>query len=349
MLQRNFLQLSERIALCSSLILFVVALSGCSQVETDIRGAIMGTTYSVKIITGRFDRTTHLKELINERLETVDNSMSTYIEENEITRFNSTPANTPFTPSPDFLAVMQVAAKIHKLSAGAWDGSIDPLVTLWGFGRDEQINQPPADKEIQKRLKLVDFGKIIITPDGKFIKTEPGIHIDLASIAKGYGVDAIANLLYGEGYENFLIEVGGEIYTSGKKNDTTPWRVGINTPSRSAGFGDIYDVVSIENKCIATSGDYRNYFVADGQTYSHILDPRTGYPVNNGVVSVSVIASSCTFADGLATALMVMGPRDGIKLAEEIADVEAFFIVRNETEDKKFREIRTSAFAKFEQ
>ncbi|MFT5697920.1 MAG: thiamine biosynthesis lipoprotein [Desulforhopalus sp.] len=323
-----------------------VALSGCGPVENDIRGETMGTTYSIKIMTGRFDRPDHLSDLVDARLQEINASMSTYIADSEISTFNDSTEKLPFTPSADFLKVMRVAMDIHKRSGGAWDGSLDPLVTLWGFGRDGQKEQPPTQEEIEASLSLVDFNRVSISSDGKFLKDDPRLSIDLGSIAKGYGVDAIAALLKAEGYEDFLVEVGGEIFASGKRDKNNSWRVGINTPSRSAGFGQVYKVLSVEGKGLATSGDYRNFFVYEGRMYSHILDPRTGYPVTNGVVSASVIAKTCTLADGLATALMVMGPDSGIELVEQMADVEALIIVRNQ--DGDFEEYPSSKFTEYE-
>jgi len=306
----------------------------------------MGTTYSIKIMTGRFERTGHLPDLVGDRLQEINASMSTYIQDSEISLFNESNGKVPFTPSTDFLKVMRVAMDIYTQSEGAWDGSLDHLITLWGFGRDGQREQPPSDKEIEASLSLVDFSKISISSDGKLQKSDPRVTIDLASIAKGYGVDVIATLLEGEGFEDFLIEVGGEIFTSGQKDKNTPWRVGINTPSSSAGFGQVYKVLSVAGNGLATSGDYRNYFISEGHMYSHILDPRTGYPVTNGVVSASVVAKTCTLADGLATALMVMGPDAGIKLVEKLKNVEALIIVRKG--DGDFEEYPSSRFAEYE-
>jgi thiamine biosynthesis lipoprotein len=143
-------------------------------------------------------------------------------------------------------------------------------------------------------------------------------------------VDAIARLLAHQGYSDYLVEVGGEIFAAGHRLDGKPWRVGINRPDREAGFSEVYKVVDLSDKGFATSGDYRNYFEAGGRTYSHILDPRTGYPITNGVVSASVMADTCTLADGLATALMVMGPDSGLALVETLPQVEALIIVRRE-------------------
>ena len=152
--------------------------------------------------------------------------------------------------------------------------------------------------------------------------------LDLASIAKGYAVDQVSHLLQTSGIENFLVEIGGEVFASGYRKDGKPWRVGINQASTTASTADVYQVVPLHNRAMATSGDYRNYFEAGDKRYFHIIDPRTGYPVNNHVVSVSIVADTCMFADGLATAIMVMGLEHGMALINSLKEVEGFIIVR---------------------
>lgn len=306
----------------------------------------MGTTYAVKVISGRFTDTDHLEQLINDKLNEINMSMSTFIPESEISRFNrSLQPEKSFTPSEELLEVMRMSRKIHELSGGAWDGTLDPLVNLWGFGRDDRTDKVPSADEIAKRLELVDFGKVIITPDGKLRKNDVRVSVDLASIAKGYGVDQLAALLTAKGFENFLVEVGGEVYAAGHRVDGKSWKIGINAPRKMAGLNELYKVVGLGNAGFATSGDYRNFFEQDRKSYSHILDPRTGYPVTNGVVSASVMAKSCAFADGLATALMVLGPEEGIRLVEKLENVEALILVR--MQDGKLKEYFSSSFSQY--
>jgi thiamine biosynthesis lipoprotein len=318
-------------------------LVGCGRVETTFRGKAMGTTYMVKVVGDRFSRTNHLKPLIEARLETVEASMSTYRPDSEISRFNDVnQAGRAFAPSADLLAVMRAAAEIHTATGGAWDGTLDPLVTLWGFGREQHSGRMPSAAEIEALLPRVGFDRISITPAGRLVKGDGRLTLDLASIAKGYGVDAVARLLADRGCSDFLVEVGGEVYAAGRRTDGKPWRVGINRPDRAAGFSEVYKVVALTDNGFATSGDYRNYFEADGRYFSHILDPRTGYPVESGVVSASVLAESCTLADGLATALMVMGPEAGLALVERLPAVEALLIVRQA--DGHLREYASKGF-----
>jgi thiamine biosynthesis lipoprotein len=316
--------------------LAVLLLVGCGQVETTFRGRSMGTTYMVKVVEDRFSKTDHLKALIEGRLEAVEASMSTYRPDSELNRFNAmTRADQLFKPSEDLLAVMRMAAEIHRTTGGAWDGTLDPLITLWGFGREQKDGRVPTASEIDDLLPRVGFDRITITAEGGLVKGDGRLTLDLASIAKGYGVDAVARLLQDQGYGDFLVEVGGEVYAAGKRTDGKPWRVGINRPHREAGFSEVYKVVALTDKAFATSGDYRNYFEVGDRTYSHILDPRTGYPVDSGVVSASVLADVCVLADGLATALMVMGPEAGLALVDRLPEVEALVIVRGADGDLK--------------
>jgi len=171
---------------------------------------------------------------------------------------------------------------------------------------------------------------ILLSGDKALVKRTAHVQLDLASIAKGYGVDQVSALLRNTGYADFLVEIGGEVYASGIRSDGKPWRIGINRPDKDARHDDVYKVVRLHNAGFATSGDYRNFFERHGRRYSHVIDPRTGYPVSNAVVSASVIADSCTFADGLATALMVLGPEKGLGVVAALDGVECLIIVRED-------------------
>jgi thiamine biosynthesis lipoprotein len=293
-----------------------------------IEGRTMGTTYSVKIVTGDDRGVAGLKEKIDARLVEINDSMSTYKKDSEITRFNNlTQVDRQFRISEDFYRVMMTARTLFELSEGAWDGTVNPLVDLWGFGRTGRKNKPPERQEIDLLLPQIGFEKIQILPDRSLIKKKAPVTLDLSSIAKGYGVDQVAQILRKAGYINYLVEIGGEISASGKRRDGKLWRIGINRPRKDAGRDEVYKVIDLENQAFATSGDYRNFFEIDGVRYSHIIDPRTGYPISNGVVSVSIIAGNCAFADGLATAVMIMGYDKGIKLISRLDAVEGLIVV----------------------
>ena len=293
-----------------------------------IQGRTMGTTYHVKIVSGDHQGVGRLKEKIDARLAEINNSMSTYKKDSEISRFNELKqTGQPFEASDDFSRVMRTAGFIFKISEGAWDGTVNPLVDLWGFGRTGRQTHLPPKQQIAELLPELGFEKIQISANRVLLKKSKTITLDLSSIAKGYGVDEVAQVIAKAGFDDYLVEIGGEIYASGRRPDGQLWRLGINRPRKDAAFNDVYKVVELDNQAFATSGDYRNFFEVEGIRYSHIIDPRTGYPVSNGVVSVSIIADKCTLADGLATAVMVMGPEKGLDLINRLEGVEGLIIV----------------------
>jgi thiamine biosynthesis lipoprotein len=310
-------------------IAFCLSSSGCDgKKEHLIQGRTMGTTYHIRVVTGFFQGISGLKEKIDKRLVEINTAMSTYQKDSEISRFNELDqTGIKFKISDDFYRVMKTAQAIHRLSDGAWDGTINPLVDLWGFGRAGTKNKTPHDAEITTLLSHVGFENIGVLDDGFLIKKRADVTLDLSSIAKGYGVDQVAVAIQNEGYQNYLVEIGGEVFASGYRKDGGLWRIGINRPQIDAGFDEVYKVVHLHNRAFATSGDYRNFFVVDGIRYAHIIDPRSGYPISNRVVSVTIIADTCTYADGLATAIMVMGARTGIELIDHLDSVEGLIVV----------------------
>jgi len=303
---------------------------GCAiQQEFLISGRTMGTTYHITVVMPFWKKTGGLQQKIDRRLEQIEASMSTYRPDSEISRFNAmTSLTEKFSVSDDFMNVLLVAEKIYRLSGGAWDGTINPLVERWGFGGKGPLKTLPSEKEIKRLLGAVGFDYLEISRAGYLKKKKPEISLDLASIAKGYAVDQVAALLKAGGVENFLVEIGGEVYAAGSKINGSRWRVGINQPDKSAPPERVYRAVSLKDQALATSGNYRNFFELNGKTYSHIIDPRTGFPVENGVVSVSIRSKTCVLADGLATALMVMGPEKGLALLKRLEEVEGLIIVR---------------------
>jgi len=318
------------VARCFFLAVLLCIASGCdAKREHALAGRTMGTTYSVKVVTGYFGSVSGLQEKIDRRLNEINHSMSPYLADSEISRFNRfQQAGVEFPVSADFLRVMKVAARIHELSEGAWDGTVNPLVDLWGFGRTGRAGTAPAAETIAAALAKVGFNKIEIRDTGALVKREASVTLDLSSIAKGYGVDQAADVVRAAGFTDFLVEIGGEVAAAGRRPDGRPWRVGINRPQPEAGLHEVYKVVSLKDQAFATSGDYRQFFIQDGRRYSHIIDPKTGYPVANGVVSASILAGDCTLADGLATAVMVMGAEQGLVLIDRLEGVEGLIVVQ---------------------
>jgi len=297
--------------------------------ELVLTGTTMGTTYHIKVVARPGVDGKALKKRIDRRLEQINKSMSTFQPDSEISRFNRLQSvDTEFEISTDFLTVMLAADAVYGLTDGAWDGTVNPLVNLWGFGRSGRIEKVPTPRAVSEALENVGFDQIEISAKGFLRKRRAGVTVDLASIAKGYGVDQVAQVIESADMKNYLVEIGGEVYASGLRPDGEKWRIGINQPVKNGAANAVYKALEMENQAMATSGDYRNFEVIQGRAYSHVIDPHTGYPANHGVVSASVVAPNCTLADGLATAMMVMGPGKGISLLNRLEGVEGLIIVQ---------------------
>ncbi|EIM62241.1 FAD:protein FMN transferase [Desulfobacter postgatei] len=319
--------------------LFLPARSLATQ-EYVFTGQTMGTTYSIKLISAKPLSKSLWQEKIDLRLKQVNACLSMYQKESELSRFNAAPEDQIFRVSADFYQVLEQCSRLHTLTSGAWDGTVKPLVDLWGFGTKGRRDKPPKPAEIKTALKSIGFNKLKIG-DHNLTKTMPGITLDLGSIAKGYGVDEIARLIREGGIDNYLVEIGGELAAAGENKHRTAWIVGITNPEKGFLNSGLYKEIRLDNKAIATSGNYRNYFEKNGHTYSHIISPKTGYPVENGVVSASVISDTCTWADGLATALMVMDVHQALALINSLENTECLIIRQ---EGRKRTALRSSGF-----
>ncbi|MCG8632676.1 MAG: FAD:protein FMN transferase [Desulfobacterales bacterium] len=312
--------------------------------EYTLTGKTMGTYYRIKFNSPVKVSTSLWREKTEMRLKEVNARLSMYRKDSEISRFNKTPKDQPFRLSKDFNRVLLQCRDMHTLSRGAWDGTVKPLVDLWGFGTRGRSDEIPSSREIESARARTGFDKLILK-DVTLTKTAPGITLDLGSIAKGYGVDEIARLFSGAGIRDYLVEIGGELAGSGKNKRGKPWAVGISNPEKSTINPGLFKVISLDNMAIATSGNYRNFFETGGKTYSHIIDPRTGYPVENKVVSASVITGTCTRADGLATALMVMDTDRGLEMINSLPGTECMIIQK---QGETLVPIRSKGFSSFE-
>ncbi len=323
------LRYSLLIARCFVLVGLLSVWVGCdSKREHTLTGRTMGTTYTVKVVTGYFGSVAGLQEKFDRRLDEINRSISPYLKDSEISRFNRfQQVGEEFPISADFLRVMKTAARLYALSGGAWDGTVGPLVDVWGFGRGGSPGRVPPAETIAALLRDVGFDKIEIRASGALVKRHAAVSLDLSSVGQGYGVDQLVELVRAAGFTDYLVEIGGEIYAAGARPDGRPWRVGISRPAAGARPDDIYKVVSLKDQAFSTSGDYRQFFVQDGIRYSHHIDPATGYPVRNGVVSVSILADNCTFADGLGTAVLVSGVEKGLALIDRLEGVEGLLVV----------------------
>lgn len=309
---------------------FSLALAGCSESgQPDqarvLSGGTMGTYWSVKIPDGQSVDAASLQEGLETELEQVNAAMSTWREDSRISAFNAMEAGC-MAVEAGFAEVVRQALQIAEATSGAYDVTIGPLVDLWGFGSDEGIEQP-AQEQIEAGLARTGWQKLWLE-EGRLCKSGEEVAIDLSSIAKGYGVDILADYLQARGITDFLADIGGELYAAGTKGGD-PWRLGVERPQDDSAERQAMLVLPVSDRAVATSGDYRNFFVLDGQRYSHIIDPRSGRPVEHGAASATVVADSATLADGWATALMVMEPQAGLELAAR-QGLAAMLILRQE-------------------
>lgn len=309
----------------------------------------MGTSYSIRIADAALSRRAldQLQADIDAALAEVNRQMSTYQLDSEIAQFNRAGTNEPVAISPDFATVLVHALALADATGGAFDPTVGALVNLWGFGPDGAITQRPDPDQIEAARQTVGFRHLSPAPDGRLAKDIPGLKLDLSAIAKGFGVDQVAALLREKHIDNFLVEIGGETLAVGLNAEGVPWRVGVQRPDLDpAGGPTLEGVLHLTGgRAVATSGDYQNFFRDEnGQLQSHIIDPRTAAPARHAVASVSVLAADCLTADGLATALVVLGPDEGLPLlAAAFPGVEALFILRHD--DGSCEEIATPGFA----
>lgn len=311
-------------------------------VHAEFTGRTMGTTYSVKIAQEDFSQAARaeLAGAIADRLERVDALMSTYREDSELSRFNRHASLEPFVVSAETMEVFQVAREVSEMTGGAFDMTVGPLVAAWGFGATDRAPEPPAKGELDDLSSHVGFEKIKYLPSQQSIaKLDTRVECDLSAIAKGYGVDQVAQAIEALGHTNYLVEVGGELRAHGRRLDGLPWRVGVERPD--AATRTSHRIVSLDNQAIATSGDYRDYYEAFGQRISHTIDPRSKRPIQHKLASVSVLHQRAVWADALATALNVLGPDAGFDFAEANG-IAALFLVREA--DGTFRSRVTPIF-----
>ncbi|SUZ55672.1 uncharacterized protein METZ01_LOCUS8526 [marine metagenome] len=317
--------------------LFTIVSTSCAEKEFhEFSGETMGTNYTIKY-SATFSNQSNNKNKVNQVLDNINNQMSTYISDSEISRFNTFNDTTWFAISDEFAYVIASSFKYYEISNGLYDITVMPLVNLWGFG-PEIFLDIPSKTQIDSVLQFVSQDLIEI--DGnKIRKKDPRVQIDLSSIAKGYAVDQIIEIL---DYENIMVEIGGEIRTlsNGKL-----WRIGVSTPSIGNFNDDIEYIVPITNHSLATSGNYRNFYVDDNKNfYHHEINPLSGYPIQSNLGSISILTTtSCMEADGLSTALYMMDAKE-VKDFLDKSNFEGLMIVQNE--DGSFEKIVSNNFPK---
>ena len=312
--------------------LLLLAGSGCGapapRDEVRSSGEALGTTWSVKWVSRAAAEPIGSEELggrVAAVLERVDRGMSTWREDAELARFNRQAELTAFEFSAETRQVIVAALAIARETNGAFDPTVGPLVALWGFGPDAALEEP-TEQEIERQRARVGWPLLDWDRQGRLLRRVPGVQLDLSAIAKGYAVDAIVHELVRDRPLGLLVEVGGEVRALGTTPRGEPWRVGIQDPT--ARGDDLETVLALTGAALATSGDYRNLRVVAGKRRSHVIDPRTGRPLDNGVASASVVAPTCMEADAAATALMVLGPDLGMAWVEQRPWLDALLLLR---------------------
>ncbi|WP_413191316.1 FAD:protein FMN transferase [Psychrobacter sp. AT9] len=313
-------------------------ISACQQTPdyNYLSGETMGTSYHISYQLPDDADEADIQAAIDNRLQQINDSMSTYQSDSTISKFNQLGRDIPIIIDADFSRVLNVSRVVYEQSGGAFDPTVMPLVDTWGFGSTmtvERLQSPPTALEIAQAKALVDF-ESIIKKDKSIYKSKDGVGLDFSAVAKGYGVDVIADVLRDD-YQirNYMVEIGGEIATSGVNNQQQPWQIAIDAPIEGSTVSERQTISAIRQPIntttqmhLATSGNYRNSIVFDGKHYSHTIDPTTGEPIVGGAPSVTVAADSVALADAWATALTAMPYKKALKVANE-QNLAALFVV----------------------
>lgn len=302
-------------------LLAIMASCGRKPVLENFTGFTQGTTYSIVYDDNVNIAPQDLKMKVEGILHDFDMSMSVYVDSSIISKINR---NEDAVPDSFFLDVYNKSVYISQMTDGAFDITVGPLVRAWGFGPDDH-----KDFTEQKRdslLRLVGMDKIKLV-DGRIVKTLPGVTLDVNAVAQGYSVDVISRYFKSLGLSDFLVEIGGEVMAVGSKGGA-PWKIGIDRPedNNMVPGQSLEAVIKVTDKAVSTSGNYRKFYVENGIKYSHEIDPKTGYPARNRLLSATIVADDCTMADGIATACMVMGKEKSIEFIKSHPELSAFFV-----------------------
>ena len=311
--------------------------------QISVSGETMGTTYHIRYVTANPNHSPErVKERVDAVLEQVNSQMSTYDPNSELSLFNQRKTAEPVVVSRSLETVVRRALEIAEETNGLLDVTVGPLVNLWGFGPLGRPEQVPSEQQLQEIRDQIGY-QYLTVENHQLTKAIPDLYVDLSTIAKGYGVDRVAILLEQMEIKNYLVEIGGEMRMRGTKPGEQPWRIAVEQPVSLDRA--VQRIIEPGNNAVATSGDYRNYFEEDGTRYSHIIDPRTGYPIQHNLVSVTVITETCMDADAYATALTVMGAEGAL----EFANQKGLAVLLVTRENDQFKEYTSTAFKRFEQ
>lgn len=303
-----------------------VVLAGCSQSEQiqKISGPAQGSTFHISYWSTQDVNHQQLEQKIQLELDRIDLVMSNYRPDSTIEKFNQQPVTEPQTVGAELVNLVEEARKVYTESSGCYDLTVKPLFDLWGFKADK-FNQPTAE-QLQQTMQLIGLNKVLTASPTQLQKQAPNIRVDVSSIAQGYTVDKLADVLRQSGIDNFLVEVGGEMVVQGHKPEQKPWRVAIDKPL--PGDQSLQKIIAITQDApmsVMTSGTYRHYFDENGQRYSHVLDARVGAPVKHQTVSTTVLMDNGTQADAWSTAFLCLGSAEGLAVANKLG-IKVLFI-----------------------
>lgn len=309
--------------LSGSLIILLFAVS-CNrrQIEySNLTGFAQGSTYKIIVEKSSESSIDIISKGIDNIFMKIDRSLSVYNDTSLISRINR---NENVMPDSYFSEVFYLSKKISQLTGGAFDITVGPLVKAWGFGPDEHKNFDPS--KLDSLMKLVGFNKVNIKA-GRVVKENQAIVLDVNAIAQGYTVDVVSRYLDSMKVASYLVEIGGEVRVKGKKGSQL-WRIGIDKPidNNMTPGATFQAIIRLKDKSLATSGNYRKFYIEDGIKYSHTIDPKTGYPAKNRLLSASIICDDCATADGIATACMVMGVEKSIEFIKQQKNLGAYFV-----------------------
>ncbi|MCC5885503.1 MAG: FAD:protein FMN transferase [Gammaproteobacteria bacterium] len=338
-----------RFALKGLLLVLAATLAACAPQQAQdellaLDGRTMGTYWSVRIAAPPADLDAEaLREDLEAALIEVNAQMSNYDPESEISRFNRSPVGEWFAVSAELAEVMAAAREVSARSDGAFDVTVGPLVNLWGFGpRRVERDRVPDEAAIEAARARVDWRQIEVRQDPPALRRQAEVTADLGGIAKGHGADVMTAVIESHGATRYLADIGGDMRGRGHNARGVPWQVGVEVPALGR-RGGVQAIIAIDDVAVTTSGDYRNYFVHEGRRYSHTIDPKTGWPIEQRVASVTVLHASAMWSDGWATALNVMGPESGLALARELS-LPVLFILYT---DSGLEEVASPEFSAF--
>lgn len=310
---------------CLLLTLFCCVSACSNRTElTKFSGFAQGTTYNITYVAPQGVDTAAVQAAVQQEFDRIDKALSNYRDDSAIEQFNTQKTTDPLTVDPELMELVKVARQIHQASSGCYDLTIKPLFDLWGFKKD--VFTPPSAEALAQTLAEVGMDKLEVAGANQLRKTLPDLRIDISSIGQGYTVDRMAQILEDTGVEHYLVEIGGELKIRGRKPDGKPWRIALEKPL--PGERRMHKIVSFDSgepMALMASGTYRHYFDQDGKRYSHILDARSGKPIEHNTVSVAILHPDPTLADAWSTALLCLGTEQGL-LAADKAGLAALFI-----------------------